>query len=92
MLEPIETISKTFRLLLLLVLVVVVVVVVVVAIAVILVVVMILNAEASQHNFKIDALFLLFRTVEFVRHSSFIMDLSCLHSIHTGNKETDYLN
>jgi len=30
---------------------------------------MILNAEAFQHNFKIDALFLLFRTVEFVRPS-----------------------
>jgi len=46
-----------------------VVVVVVVAIAVILVVVMVLNAQASQHNFKIDALFLCFRSVKFVRQS-----------------------
>jgi hypothetical protein len=43
--------------------------VVVVAITVILVVVMVLNAQASQHNFKIDALFLCFRTVKFVRQS-----------------------
>ena len=48
---------------------VVLVVVVVVAIAVILVVVMEPNAQASQHNFKINSSFLLFRTVEFVRES-----------------------
>jgi len=49
--------------------VIVVVVVVVAAIAVLLVVVMEPNAQASQHNFKVDSSFLLFRTVEFVRES-----------------------
>jgi preprotein translocase subunit SecG len=45
----------------------IIVVVVVVAIALILVVVMEPNAQASQHNYKTNSSFLLFRTVEFVR-------------------------
>jgi len=70
----------------------VLVVAVVVAIALILVGVMEPNAQSSQHNFKINSSFLLFRTVEIVRESWFIMDLSSLHSIHAGDKEMDCLN